>query len=190
MKMIQKLTLSFALGLSSLFGADFIVDPTHSSIDFKVRHMMVSNTKGSFSDFLGTFSYDNKSRRLLALDGVVKIASVDTKDTKRDKHLRSAEFFDAQNFPTMHMQFIKQNKDRVAVDLTIKDVTKRVIFEMEDASDIVKDPWGGRRAGFALRGKINRQDFNMKFSELMETGAVMVGNEVKLSLEIEGTQER
>lgn len=188
MKMISMITLSVLLGLSSLFGVDFTVDPTHSSLDFKVRHMMVSNTKGSFNDFTGTFSYDNKKRRLLALEGTVKVASINTEDVKRDKHLRSPEFFDVEKFPTMHMTFIKQDKDSVTVVLKIKDVTKHVVFEMDGASEIVKDPWGGKRTGFSLEGKIDRQDFNIKFSELMETGAIMVGDEVNLSLEIEGTQ--
>ena len=188
MKMIPTLALCSLLTLSSLFGADYTVDKSHTSLEFKVRHMMVSNTKGSFEDFSGTFSYNPKTHQLTALEGVAKIASVNTDDVERDKHLRSADFFDAKKFPTMKMKFVKQKGDDVTVALTMKGVTKNIILEMDDASDAVKDPWGNTRSGFALEGKINRQDFNIKFSKLMETGGLMVGDDVKLQLEIEGIQ--
>ncbi len=188
MKMIPAFTLSSFVAFASLFGADYTVDKSHTNLAFKVRHMMVSNTKGTMDDFNGTFSYDPATKKLSALDGTVKVASVNTDDAKRDDHLRSADFFDVAKYPTMHMTLVKQQGDKVTVALTMKDVTKNVVLEMDDASGAVKDPWGNTRSGFSLDGTINRQDFNIKFSKMMETGGVMVGDEVKLQLEIEGIQ--
>ena len=188
MKMLTVFSISSILALSSLLAADFKVDRSHSDLGFKVRHMMVSNTKGSFDDFSGTFSYDPKTKQLSALSGEAKVASINTEDAKRDDHLRSDEFFDVKKYPTITMKFVQQKGDKVTVALTMKDVTKNIVLEMDDASDAIKDPWGNTRVGFALEGKINRQDFNIKFSKMMETGGVMVGDEVKLSLEIEGIQ--
>lgn len=167
-----------------------MVDKSHTSLDFKVRHMMVSNTKGTMEEFNGTFSYDPETKQLSALEGTVNVASINSDDAKRDEHLRGADFFDAQKYPTMKMTFVEQKGDKVTVALTIKDVTKNVVLEMDDASGAVKDPWGNTRVGFALEGTINRQEFNIKFSKLMESGGVMVGDEVKLQLEIEGVQAR
>ncbi len=188
MKMIPVLTLSSLIAFSSLLGADYTVDKSHTSLAFKVRHMMVSNTKGAMEDFNGTFSYDPKTKQLSALEGNVNVASVNTDDAKRDDHLRSADFFDVAKYPTMHMTFVEQKGDKVTVALTMKGVTKNVVLEMDDASGAVKDPWGNTRSGFSLEGTINRQDFNIKFSKMMETGGVMVGDDVKLQLEIEGIQ--
>ncbi len=188
MKMIPALTLSSFIAFSSLLGADYTVDKSHTSLDFKVRHMMVSNTKGTLEDFNGTFSYDPLTKQLSALNGTAVVASINTDDAKRDEHLRSADFFDATKYPTMTMKFVQQKGDKVTVALTMKDVTKNVVLEMDDASGAVKDPWGNTRSGFSLEGSINRQDFNIKFSKIMETGGMMVGDEVKLQLEIEGIQ--
>ena len=188
--MITAITVSSVLGFSSLLGADFTVDKAHTNLGFKVRHMMISNTQGNFEEFSGTFSYDPKSRRLEALDGEVKVASVNTDEAERDAHLRGPDFFDVAKYPTMTMKFVEQNGDKVTLALTMKDVTKNVVLEMADASDIIKDPWGNKRAGFALEGKINRKDFHVNFSQLMETGGLAVGEEVKLQLEIEGIQAK
>ncbi|WP_345977620.1 YceI family protein [Sulfurimonas sp. HSL3-7] len=190
MKMITVIAISSLLTAASLFGADFSVDKAHTNIGFKVRHMMVSNTQGSFDDFSGSFSYDPKTRQLTALEGKVTVASVNTDEAKRDDHLRSPDFFDAEKYPAMTMKFVKQEGDKVTVALTIKDVTKNVVLEMDDASDAIKDPWGNTRVGFSLEGKINRQEFNITFSKLMETGGLVVGDDVKLQLEIEGIQAK
>jgi len=190
MKMITAIAMGSILGFASLFGADYSVDKAHTNLGFKVRHMMVSNTQGNFDDFSGSFSYDAKSRQLTALEGKVNVASINTDEAKRDDHLRGPDFFDVKTYPTMTMRFVKQEGEKVTVALTMKDVTKNVVLEMADASDAIKDPWGNTRVGFALEGKINRQDFNIKFSKLMETGGVVVGDDVKLQLEIEGIEAR
>jgi len=190
MKTIPAIALSSLLGVASLLGANFTVDKAHTDLGFKVRHMMVSNTKGNFDDFSGSFSYDTKTRQLTALDGKVQVTSVNTDEPKRDDHLRGPDFFDVEKYPTMHMKFVKQTGDKVTVALTIKDVTKNIVLDMDDASDAIADPWGNTRVGFALNGEIDRQEFNIRFSKIMETGGLVVGDKVKLMLEIEGIEKK
>jgi len=190
MKMISAFTLSSLLGVASLLGANFTVDKAHTDLGFKVRHMMVSNTKGNFDDFSGSFAYNPKTRQLTGLEGKVNVASVNTDEPKRDDHLRGPDFFDVKKYPTMRMKFVKQTGDKVTVALTIKDVTKEVVLEMDDASDAIADPWGNTRVGFTLNGEIDRQEFNIRFSKIMETGGVVVGDKVKLMLEIEGIEKK
>jgi polyisoprenoid-binding protein YceI len=186
MKILNSLTLGALLGFSSLFGTDFIVDKSHSSVSFKVRHMMVSNTKGHFENFKGKFSYDPKTQLLSTLNGEVKVESITTANEKRDDHLKGPDFFDAKKYPKIIVSFVNQEGSDVYVNLTMKDVTKKVKLEMSDASALITDPWGNERIGFVLDGKINRQDFGITFNKALETGGVLVGDEVKLSIELEG----
>jgi polyisoprenoid-binding protein YceI len=174
------------LGIATLFAANYKVDTAHSSIGFKVRHMVVSNTKGVFEKFSGSYSYDPAAKQLNALEGTVEVASVDTRDVKRDKHLRSADFFDVATYPTMTMKLIKHSGDEATFDLTIKATTKRVTFEVEDLSGEIKDPWGNYRTGMVIEGKIDRKDFGIDFHKVMDTGGFVVGDTVKISIELEG----
>ena len=186
MKLLNAITLSTVISLSALLGAEFNVDKTHSNIGFKVRHMMVSYTRGHFEDFEGSYDYDDSSKTIRSLEGIVKVASIDTRDEKRDKDLRDTGFFDAKKYPLMKLRLIKHNGNKVLVDLTIKKTTRQVQFELEDLGGESKDPWGNIRNGFVLKGEINRKNFGMNLSQVLETGGIAVGNEVKITLEIEG----
>jgi len=186
MKLLNAITLSTVISLSALLGAEFNVDKTHSNIGFKVRHMMVSYTRGHFEDFEGSYDYDDSSKTIRSLEGIVKVASIDTRDKKRDKELRDTGFFDAKQYPLMKLRLIKHEGKKVFADLTIKKTTKRVQFALEDLGGESKDPWGNIRNGFVLKGEINRKDFGMNLSQVLETGGIAVGNVVKISLEIEG----
>ncbi len=186
MKLLSVMALSAVLGLASLFGAQYNVDPAHSSVSFKVRHMVVSNTKGLFEKFSGSYSYDATARQLHALSGTVDVASVNTRDVKRDKHLRSADFFEVETYPKMTLTLVKHTGDKAVCDLTIKATTKRVTFDVEDLSTEIKDPWGYYRTGFVLKGEIDRKEFGIDFHKVMDTGGVVVGDTVKIAIEIEG----
>ncbi len=186
MKLLKVVALSALMGFGSLYALDYKVDNSHTNLGFKVKHMMVSNTTGKFKDFSGTFSYDPKTQKLSALEGSVKVSSINTEDKKRDSHLKSADFFNAKKYPTITMSFVKQEGEDVYVNLTMKDVTKQVKLEMDDASALVQDPWGNKRSGFTLEGKILRNEFNITFNKALETGGLIVGDKVKLLLEIEG----
>ena len=186
MKLLYAFTLTLLINALSLSAAQFKVDVTHSHIGFKVRHMMVSNTKGEFHNFEGIYNYDAKSKKIAFLKGSVEINSINTRDDKRDAHLKDPEFFDIKKYPHMRLKMVKHEGEKIVLDLTIKKTTKRVTFKVEDLSSEHKDPWGYIRTGFVITGKINRRDFGLNFQKVLDTGGIMVGNEVKITIELEG----
>ncbi|WP_321778526.1 YceI family protein [Sulfurimonas sp.] len=190
MKLLQSLALSAVVGLSLLNAANYNVDVSHSNVGFKVKHMMISNVKGSFEKFSGTFSIDEKTKHLSAVNGTLEVSSLTTKDAKRDKHLKSADFFDAVKYPQMHLKLLKHSANKATFELTIKDVTKVVTLDVEEISGTIKDPWGNTRLAFELHGKINRKDFNINFNQLLETGGLIVGDTVKFDIILEGIQTK
>ncbi len=190
MKLFQSLALSAVLGLSLLNAADYKVDTSHSDVGFKVKHMMISNVKGSFKKFNGTFSIDEKTKQFSSINGTVEVASLTTQNAKRDAHLKNKDFFDVEKYPQMNLKFIEQDEDEATFELTIKDVTKVVTLEIDDISPTIKDPWGNTRMAFELSGKIDRKDFNINFNKLLETGGLMVGDTVKFDIVLEGIQAK
>lgn len=190
MKVVKSLALAGLVGLSSLYGTDFGVDTTHSDVAFKVKHLMISSVKGSFENFSGSFSIDEKQKKFTSIEGEVNVASLSTKDTKRDNDLKSTYFFDAKKYPTIKLKLLEHNGESAKVELTIKDVTKVVQMKLKEVSDVIIDPWGQSRMAFELHGSINRHDFNIKFNQLLETGGVVVGDKVKIDISIEGTQKK
>lgn len=186
MKVVYLLVATALLGVSLLTAADYEVDALHSTIGFKVRHMMVASVRGTFKEYKGSYSYDPKTHIIQSLQGVVKVASIFTDDKKRDEHLLSKDFFDVQKYPTMSLELIRHIGDRVILNLTIKGITKQIEFDVVSLSNESKDPWGAIKTGFELNGKINRSDYNILFNKVLETGGVAVGDEVKILLELEG----
>lgn len=166
--------------------AVYKVDPSHSTVGFKVKHMMISTVTGKFGNFNG--SYDLDKGQFKSLSGVIKTDSVDTGIAKRDDHLRSADFFDAANFPEITFTMTSATKSKMTGNLTIRGVTKKVVLDV-DMGGVVEDPWGNQRSGFVLTGKINRKDFGLNWNKAIEAGGVVVGDEVKLVVEVEGIAE-
>ncbi|MFF7653546.1 YceI family protein [Streptomyces sp. NPDC007983] len=173
--------------LTALTG-DYTVDPAHSSIGFTVRHAMVTNVRGSFPEHEGTLHLDgaDPSRSTASID--VKIASVDTGKPDRDAHLRSADFFDADTFPTMTFRStsaeqVDDDNYRITGDLTIKGVTRPVAIDLELGGSAV-DPYGNQRVGFEGRAEILRSDWGLSWNAALETGGVMVSDKVKLTFDI------
>ncbi len=159
------LALSVVLAGSAL-AASWDIDLAHSSVGFKVRHLIVSNTRGVFAKFSGEVEFDGKEITAGSAKMTIEVASLDTDDEKRDEHLKSPEFFDAAKFP--QMTFVsrkvvagKEGSFTLVGDLTIRDVTKEVSFHCEFHGIVEKDPWGMARAGFSAVTKIDRQDFNV-----------------------------
>lgn len=188
--MLKKVLLS-AVVAASLFAGDYVVDSAHSNVGFSVKHLAVSNVKGNFKTYDGNFSFDEKTKQITKLEGVVDVATVDTGIAKRDDHLKSADFFDAAKFPKMSFvmtKFIPGKKPKVEGKLTIKDVTKPVVFDVE-IGGAATDPWGVKKAGFALSGQINRKDFGLTWNKVLETGSLAIGEEVKLAIDIEGNSK-
>lgn len=186
MKTIHRLTLVTLLGISPLLATQYTVDTGHSNIGFKVRHMMVASVRGTFKDYKGHYDYNPKTKQIKSLEGTVKIASIFTDDKKRDDHLLSKDFFNAEKYPNMTLKLIKHNGDKALVELTIKGITKLIEFEVDYLSAESKDPWGAVKTGFELHGKISRKAYNILFHKVLETGGVAVGDEVKVNLELEG----
>ena len=166
------------------------IDPAHSSADFKVKHMMISHVKGSFSGLSGTLTEDPADPTQSSVEASVDISTLSTGDAQRDAHLKSADFFHHEQHPTMAFKSTKVvNKDggeyAVTGDLTLHGVTKPVTFAVEGPSAPGKDPWGNTRIGLSATTKINRKDFGLSWNAALETGGILVGEDVQITLEVQ-----
>jgi polyisoprenoid-binding protein YceI len=166
------------------------IDPAHSVAEFKVKHMMISNVKGQFSGVSGTLERHEgdvtKSKVAVTIDA----ASVNTSDAQRDAHLKSADFFEVEKFPTLlfkSTRVILKNQDEHAVEgkLTIHGVTHTVRFDVEGPTPPAKDPWGNTRIGVSATTKINRKDYGLTWNTALETGGILVGEEVTITLDLQ-----
>ncbi len=165
------------------------LDPTHSSIDFSVRHMMVVNQRGTFRTFSGALTYDEQDPTNSSVEATIDLASVDTREPTRDEHLRSADFFDVATFPTMTFRsktFERVGEQfKVTGELSLHGVTKRVVLSVAPLSPESKDPFGTLKVGTSATTSISRKDFGLTWNKALETGGIAVGDEVKITLELE-----
>ena len=173
-----------------LAAGEFEIDSEHSTIGFQVRHMAISKTNGNFDDYTGSFSFEPGKPGTWTCEAVIQVESINTNNQKRDDHLRSDEFFDVANFPTLTFKStgVAMENDSEGIlkgNLTIHGVTKPVELDLEILGTVT-DPWGNERAGFTATVKINRKDYDLKYHSVMEAGGLVVGDEVKITLEIEG----
>jgi polyisoprenoid-binding protein YceI len=170
--------------------ATWTIDPDHSNVGFKIRHLMVSNVKGSFDKYTGKVELDEKDITKSKVDVSIETASINTNVQKRDEHLRSADFFDVAKYPAMTFvskKVAKAGKDKLKVtgDLTLHGITKEVVLTVDGPSKESKDPWGNIRKGATATTTINRKDFGLTWNKALETGGVVVGEEVNIIIEIE-----
>lgn len=188
---ISVISAIIALVLPAFASAStWTIDPDHSNVGFKVRHLMVSNVKGSFEKHSGTVEINDKDITKSRVEVTIDTNSINTNVKKRDEHLRSADFFDVAKYPSMifvSKKVAKAGKDKLKVtgDLTLHGVTKEVVLDVEGPSQEIKDPWGSIRRGATATTKINRKDFGLVWNAALETGGVAVGEEVAITLEIE-----
>ena len=167
----------------------FTLDASHSHVGFAVRHMMISNVRGEFQTLAGTVTYDPARPEATRVEVKIDVASINTREEKRDAHLRSADFFDAEAFP--HLTFVSKSARRrsggldVVGDLSIHGTTREVTLAVEDITPEHTDPYGNRRLGASARTKIRRSDFGMRWNAALEAGGVLVGDEVSIELEVE-----
>ncbi|MEG1267025.1 Polyisoprenoid-binding protein YceI [Paenimyroides ummariense] len=168
------------------------IDPTHSEVGFKVKHMMFTNVKGLFNDYSADIDF-NDDLKEANLQFEAKINSIFTNNADRDNHLKSADFFDAEQYPTLNFKStnIQGNGSEYEItgDLTIKGITKPVTLNAE-FSGLMTDPWGNTKVGLNLDGKINRKDFGLTYNAALETGGVLVGEDVKLNAEIQLVEQK
>jgi polyisoprenoid-binding protein YceI len=167
------------------------IDSAHTQVEFAVRHLMISTVRGRFSDVSGTLTAPGARFALGQLEATINAASLDTREPQRDAHLRSADFFDVEKFPTITFKSrrieaepVDPDTFTVTGDLTIHGVTKEIRLDVT-AEGRGRDPWGNDRAGFSATGRISRKDFGLVWNQLLETGGVAVGDEVKISIDTE-----
>jgi polyisoprenoid-binding protein YceI len=172
------------------WGSTWQIDPDHSSFQFKIRHLTVSNVKGDFGKAKGVVTLDEQDVSSLRVELTIDAASISTSHAKRDEHLRSPDFFDVAKYPTI--TFISKkvtktdaNRLRVLGDLTLRGVTREVSVDVEGPTPEVKDPWGGARRGAMGSARINRKDFGFTWSKVLDSGGLVVGDEVDIYLEVE-----
>ena len=172
----------------------YSVDLDHSIVGFSVAHMVVSKTTGRFTDYAGFIEMDPEAKTVKALEAVIQTASVSTNHAKRDTHLKTPDFFNVEKFPTMtwKMKSYEKHGDKYMAkgDLTLLGVTKEVVLMGTFNGVIPKDPWGNTRAGFTAEGKINRKDFGMNWSKALDSGGLVVGDDVDIRLEIECIKQK
>jgi polyisoprenoid-binding protein YceI len=164
------------------------IDGSHSTAEFTVRHLMITNVRGRFGKVAGTIDYDPAKPEASSITASIDTTSIDTREDKRDAHLKSADFFDVEKFPTIEFKSKKVAKSgdgfTATGDLTMHGVTKEVTLEVNEISAATKDPWGNQRIGASAHAKINRKDWGLGWNQLLEAGGVAVGENVKISLEI------
>ena len=168
------------------------IDPVHTTVDFAVKHLMISTVRGTFGAVAGTIVLDEENPAASYVTAEIGAASIDTRQEQRDAHLRSPDFFDVEKFPAItfrstRVEGLGGGRFDVAGDLTIRGVTRPVVLEVTDEGR-GGDPWGGRRAGFSASTKIDRRDFGLTWNQALETGGVLVGNDVRISLEVQAVK--
>jgi polyisoprenoid-binding protein YceI len=192
MKRFIMIPVAFALVVFSQagFAADWSVDKAHSRVGFAVKHLMIATVRGTFSDYGATITFDENDPANLSFRGTIQAASINTNNEDRDNHLRSADFFDVANYPTLTFASTKtekvaDGKYRVTGDLTIRGTTKEVVLDVEGLTPVVKGMQGEIRTGATVTTTINRKDFGVSWNKVLETGGVVVSDEVKITIEAE-----
>jgi polyisoprenoid-binding protein YceI len=166
------------------------IDPAHSMAEFKVKHMMMANVKGQFPKVSGALFLDESDLANSRVEASIEAASIHTRDDQRDAHLKSADFFDVEKFPTLTFKsegisIVRDGELSIEGDLTIHGVTRKVRFAVEGPTPPAKDPWGNTRVAISASTKINRKDFGLTWNAALETGGILVGDEVTITLDVE-----
>ena len=166
------------------------IDPAHTVAEFKVKHMMIANVKGQFSKVSGVLTLDESKLADSHVEATIEAASIETRDAQRDGHLKSADFFHVEKFPTLYFKstkigVVRDGEVSVEGDLTIRGVTRKVSFQVEGPTPPAKDPWGNTRVAISASTKINRKDFGLTWNAALETGGILVGDDVTITLDVE-----
>lgn len=167
------------------------IDPAHTTVEFSVKHLMISTVRGHFGGVTGTIVLDEQNPLASTVTAEIDVTSVNTRTEQRDAHLRSPDFFDVETYPTIKFQSTRVERDGDHFDvygnLTIRDVTREVVLHTSDEGR-GGDPWGGQRAGFSATTKIDRRDFGLTYNQALETGGVVIGTDIKITLEVEAVK--
>jgi polyisoprenoid-binding protein YceI len=170
-----------------------VIDASHTSTEFSVKHMVITNVKGGFADISGVIMYDEKDVSKSSVDVTIKTASISTNNDKRDDHLRSADFFDAENYPDITFKSKSVSKTDAGMlmtgTLTIKDTSKEVTIPFEITGKVT-DPWGSSRIGAEGKLTIDRREYGLTWNKALETGGLVVGNDIKIELNVQAIMEK
>ncbi len=165
------------------------IDSAHSSANFSIKHMMIAKVNGGFEKMSGTFVYDAKDPSKTSVDVTIDASSINTREAQRDTHLKSADFFDVEKFPTLTFKSTRTEASgddlKITGDLTIHGVTQKVVLNVEHPSEEMKDPWGNVKIGSAATTKIKRKDFGLTWNAALEAGGLLVGDDVNISLDVQ-----
>ncbi|MBI4218423.1 MAG: YceI family protein [Elusimicrobia bacterium] len=188
-------TFAVFLAVGSRLNAEqYQIDPVHSDVGFKIRHMMISKVSGRFDKFSGEFNFDEKDSKSWTAQAAIEASSINTANEKRDAHLRAADFFDVEKFPQMTFKSTKvtdfsAGKAKLHGLLTLHGVEKPVILDLE-IGGVIQDPMGGQRSGFEATTRINRKDFGLVYNKVLEAGGLAIGEEVEITIHIEGISQK
>lgn len=193
MKLLKAFIAVSFLVVGSAQAASYKLDPSHSTVGFSVRHLVVSKVKGHFGKFEGSFEFDEKKMEVSKVDVKIDAASIDTAEAKRDEHLNSPDFFDTKKFPEITFKAdkasVKKDKPtKISGTLTMRGVSKPVTLDLTYGGSVV-DPWGNEKVGFSMSGKIDRKDFGLTWNKSLDKGGVAVSDEVMLEIEGEAQKE-
>lgn len=194
-RMLLTAGLAGALAMPSFAAAaTWQIDPQHASAQFAVKHLMISTVRGEFHGVSGTVVWDDKDVTKSSVDVTIDTTTVDTREPKRNEHLKSDAFFDVAKYPKMTFKSKKveqagAGKLKITGDLTIRGVTKEVALDVDGPAATIKDPWGNTRSAVTATTKINRQDFGVKWNSPMEGGGVVVSDEVNITIDLEMVQQ-
>jgi polyisoprenoid-binding protein YceI len=193
--MVRRLLIASAVALSApALAATWQIDPAHSNVSFSVRHMMVSNVRGEFTKVSGTVDGDEKTPTQAVINATIDATSINTREAKRDDHLKSADFLDVAKYPTLTFKSKRiepsgTGQFKVTGDLTLHGVTREVVLDVSDVTPPIKDPMGKTRAGAHATTKIDRKDFGINWSKTMDGGGLLVGDDVDISIDVEATTQ-
>lgn len=171
------------------------IDPAHSAAQFSVRHLAVSTVRGEFGKVTGTLQLDDKDVTKSTVEALIDVASITTRNDKRDEHLKSPDFFDIAKYPAITFKSKKVTRDgadklKVAGDLSLHGVTKEVVLSVDGPAKPLKDPWGNTKSGATATTKISRRDFGLTWNKALDTGGVVVGDEVSITIDVELQQKK
>jgi polyisoprenoid-binding protein YceI len=179
-----------AINASDANTSTWTIDPVHTVVEFKVKHMMISNVKGQFSKVTGALTLDEAALENSQVEGSIDAASLETRDAQRDAHLKSADFFDVEKFPALSFKstkisLIRAGELAIEGELTIRDITRKVLFDVEGPTPPARDPWGNTRVAVSATTKISRKDFGLTWNAALESGGILVGDEVTITLDVQ-----
>lgn len=165
----------------------YVLDPAHSTASFSIKHMMIAKVHGGFEKLSGSFNYDAQDPSKSSVEASIEVASINTRDSQRDAHLKSADFFDVEKYPTITFKStqLEKNGDGLIItgDLTIHGVTKKVSLDVEGPTPEIKDPWGNMKIGASGTTKIKRKDFGLEWNAALEAGGFLVGDDVQITVD-------